>query len=206
MAVRTLTDDELGRIKAELLDHVMDVAAEPYFGFTSLYAVVRDHVQSSSTDPTTSSTAVTAATVSAGVGTTITVASATGLAVGYRVVLDADDSQETCSVKSLTGTTVGLNPRKPHGGTYAVEIESPLTIVRGYLYRLAKLADQRAAAVDSAGVKAVDEVQFFGPGDGRSPLDEIAREQARLRFELASACGLRRLLAANVGGSRFEIY
>lgn len=203
----TLTDDELGRIKAELLDHVMDLGAEPYFGYTSLYAVIRDHVASSDTAATTSSTAVSAATVAAGVGTTITVASASGLAVGYRVVLDCDDNEETCTIKSLSGAVVGLNPRKPHGGTYRVEIESPLTIVRGILARLTKLADQRSAAVDGAGVKRVDEVEFFGPSDGRSQLDEIAREQARLRFELASAVGLRRVLAAaGVGANRFEVY
>lgn len=203
----TLTDDELGRIKAELLDHVLDLAAEPYLGYRAVYDVIRQNVSSSATPPTTSATAVSAATVAAGLGTTIAVADATGLAVGYRVVLDADDSQEVVTVKSLSGLTLGLNPRKPHGGTYGVELESPLTIVRGLLWRLAKLSDQRRAAVDGGGVKRADEVEFFGAAGERTALDEIAREQARCRFELASAIGLRSILAsAGVGGARLEVY
>lgn len=204
----TLSTDELDRIKREVLDNVLGLGAEPYISIKALYALVRDNVSGASVAATSSSTAVTAAQVAAG-GVTITVALATGLAVGVRVQLDVDGARETCLVRSISGTTVGVNCRKPHAGTYPVEIESALTLVRGCLSDLALLEDKITAAADAAGVKKVDEVEFFGPSDGRSVADELRRQQHALRLDLARMCGLTAVLAAGRargGAGSFEIY
>lgn len=202
MAVRFLSDDELARVKREALDNVLAVGAEPYISIRALYALIQDYVQSSALEPTTSATAVTAAGA-----TTLTLADATGLAAQDKVVLDVDAARETVTVRNVSGNTISVVCRRLHGGTYPVEKESALTLVRGCLSDLAVLQDKINDAVDSAGVKRVDEVEFFGPSEGRSVLDELRRAQHALRLDLARMCGLTQVLAAASGrGSNIEVY
>lgn len=181
----TLNDDELARIKREVLDHVLAVGAEPYIGVRSIYSVIQDYVLSSSVAATTSATAVTAAGP-----TLLTLASVTGLASSSRVQLDVDGSRETVTVRAVIGSTVSVICGKTHSGTYPVEVESPLTIVRGLLADLASLEQRyQPGAWDSAGLKRVDEVEFFGRADGTLSA-VLAGERGRLRAELAAACGI----------------
>ena len=56
----TLSADEIGRIKAEVLDNVLDIGAIPYVSIRAIYDTIQQHVVSSTVAPTTSSTAVTA--------------------------------------------------------------------------------------------------------------------------------------------------
>jgi hypothetical protein len=200
--VSTLTDDEIARIKTECWDHVVDVGAEPYIGFHPVFNTVRDYVKSSDTPATSSSTAITGAGA-----TTITVASATGLSVGIKIVLDVDGQRETCTIKSLSGNVVGINARKAHSGTYPVEIESPLTIVRGILFDLSKLEDTITTSLDSSGIKRADEVEFFGPNDGGNQATQLMRSQYALRMELARRIGLAEYAAQKAPSSGgFEVY
>lgn len=195
----TLTDDELARIRAEIGDHILATDAEPYFGSQHVYSVIRDNVTSSTTAATTSST-----TVSAAGPTTITVASATGLVAGYKIQLDCDGQRETCTIRNVSSTTLSIICKKAHSGTYPVEIESPLTIVRGVLYDLASLEQNEAlASFDSAGLKQVDEV-IFKDGEDVGSAIEIAR--ARLRKKLAALTGLNHLLRLAGGGDSYEVY
>lgn len=199
----TLTDDELARIKAELLDNVLSLGAEPYVSIRAIYDVIRDNVVSSSVSPTTSSTAVSAAGP-----TTITLASATGYAAGQRIVLDVDGSREVVTLRSLSGAVASVICRKTHSGTYPVEVESALTIVRGLLSELEVVRDQIADARASAGLRRVDEVEWMDAASGRTQLDEMHRARELLRRDLAYALGLRGIYEASKqsGASRFEVY
>jgi len=199
----TLTDDELARIKAELLDNVLSLGAEPYVSIRAIYDVIRDNVVSSSVSPTTSSTAVSAAGP-----TTITLASATGYAAGQRVVLDVDGSREVVTLRSLSGAVASVICRKTHSGTYPVEVESALTIVRGLLSELEAVRDQIADARASAGLRRVDEVEWMDAASGRTQLDEMHRARELLRRDLAYALGLRGIYEASKqsGVGRFEVY
>lgn len=199
----TLTDDELARIKAELLDNVLSLGAEPYVSIRAIYDVIRDNVVSSSVSPTTSSTAVSAAGP-----TTITLASATGYAAGQRVVLDVDGSREVVTLRSLSGAVASVICRKTHSGTYPVEVESAITIVRGLLSELEAVRDQIADARASAGLRRVDEVEWMDAASGRTQLDEMHRARELLRRDLAYALGLRGIYEASKqsGAGRFEVY
>ena len=198
----TLTDDELDRIRREVLDTVLDAGMIPYVSIRAIYDLIRTNVSSSSTAATSSSTAVTAAGA-----TTLTVASASGLAVGYKVVLDVDDQREVCTVKSLSGTTLGVNARKTHSGTYPVEIESALTLVRGVLWDLSRVQDELNTARDGAGIKRVDEVEFFEGVGGSGPIEGLRAEQQRLRGELARMLGISEILrAGRSAGGTLEVY
>lgn len=197
-----LTDDELQRVRAELADNVLDLGALPYIGHRNIYDVIKANVSASSVAATSSSTAVTAAGA-----TTLTLGTTSGLVAGTKVQLDADDARETVSVRAVSGSTISVVCRKTHSGTYPVEVESGLTLVRGCLADLAVLQDRVNDAAASAGIKKVDEVEFFGPADGRSVLDELRRAQYARRLDLARLCGLGAILGINSrhGGS-VEVY
>ena len=57
----TLTEDELARIRAEVLDNVLDAGATAYFDVRGIYDVIRTNVVSSSVSATTSTTTVSSA-------------------------------------------------------------------------------------------------------------------------------------------------
>lgn len=201
----TLTDDELQRVRRELADNVLDIGAVPYVGHRAIYDVIRDNCSSSSVAPTASSTAVAAAGA-----TVLTLGTTAGLAVGDKVQLDADDARETVSVRAITGTTGGTISvvcRKPHAGTYPVEQESALTLVRGTLADLAVIQDEINAARAAAGLKRADEVEWFGAAGERTALEELRRAQHALRRDLARLVGLGALLDINARrGDGVEVY
>lgn len=196
----TLTDDELARIRAEVLDNVLDQQATPWFEVRAIYDVIRDNVISSSVAPTSSTT-----TVSAVGPTTLTLASVTGLTVGQKVQVDCDGARETVTVRAISGLTISVVCRKTHSGTYPVEVESPLTLVRGVLSDLATIESGAALdALDTTGLKRVDEVEWR---DDETITRAVERARQSLRVRLASLCGLTGILNAAQGrGSRFEAY
>lgn len=202
----TLTDDELGRIKYEVLDNVLDIGAIPYISIRAVYDILRDNVVSSSVSPTTSTTAVTAAG-----DVTLTLASVTGFAVGQKVQLDVDEKRETVTIKAVGVSSISVTCRKTHGGTYPVEVESPLTIVRGLLSDLVRLDELERSAYDGLGIKSVDEVSFFGAGEGGTAAEQIGKARSSRRDSLARACGLSFIVAQGRalkrgGGGGFEVY
>jgi hypothetical protein len=188
--VATLTDDELARIKAEVFDNLLGLGAVPYFDVRTLYPVIRDNVVSSDVAATTSSTSVTSPGA-----TTITLASATGYVAGQRIVLDVDDQRETVTIRSLSGAVASVVCRYTHSGTYPVAVESPLTLVRGYISDLITLEQVERGAFDTAGVRRVDEIEFFGRAEGGSKLQVVNETRNRLRAKLASALNLTKIMA-----------
>jgi hypothetical protein len=195
----TLTDDEMARIRAELLDNVLSLGAEPYIGIKAIYQVIRETVVSSSVAPTASSTVVTVTGPAV-----ITLASVVGITMHTRVQLDVDESREVVTVRAVAGSTISVICRKTHAGTYPVEIESPLTIVRGLLADLESVRDQIAESRGSLGLRRVDEVEW---SDGASQHDRLVSAQQRLRRELAARVGLSGMFAgAGNGNGTFEVY
>lgn len=195
----TLTADEMGRIKYELNDAVLSYNALPWIGIRVVWDVIQTSVESSSTPATSSSTAITAAGP-----VTITVASATGLNVGTRVQLDCDGQRETCSVRNVAGTVLSLVARKLHSGTYPVEIESPLTIVRGCVADLAALEQVNSlASFESLGLRRVDEIEWDERGSGYW----VDWARNNLRRSLARALGVEYIFdAARARGANLEVY
>lgn len=202
----TLNADEMNRVRAEIGDTIVGYGALPYFDIRAVYDVVRDNVSSSSVAATSSST-----TVSAAGPTTITLASATGFEALQRIVLDVDDARETVTLRSLSGSVASVVCTKTHSGTYPVQVESALTLVRGILSDLVTLEQTIRAQFGSAGIKRVDEVEFFGGAEGSSPLVQLAAARSTKRMELATACGLGHVYTAALakragGGGAFEVY
>lgn len=195
----TLTADEMGRIKYELNDAVLSYNALPWIGIRVVWDVIQTSVESSSTPATSSSTAITAAGP-----VTITVASATGLSVGTRVQLDCDGQRETCSVRNVAGSVLSLVARKLHSGTYPVEIESPLTIVRGCVADLAALEQVNSlASFESLGLRRVDEIEWDERGSGYW----VDWARNNLRRSLARALGVEYIFdAARSRGANLEVY
>lgn len=187
MAIRYLSAGELQRLRYELGANVVGIGAEPYIEHQRIFDVIQQNLTSDSTEPTTSTTAVT----SAG-SVTLTLASASGLSAGARVVLDTDDDYEVVTVKALSGSTITVNCRRTHGAPFPVEIESGLTMVRCKLWQLAGLERQVTDAAADAGLKKVDEVEF---AVGReSSLVTLKKQQHAARVELASLVNLGQVL------------
>ena len=191
MATRTLSAGELQRLRYELGANVLNVGAEPYVPHQRIFDVIAANLTSDAQDPAVSATSVAAAG-----SVTLTLDSVAGLSAGTPVVLDTDDAYERVSVQRVAGSTITVRCARAHTAPFPVEIESGLTLVRAALWRLAVLDRLILDAASGAGIKAVDEVQFFGPADGRSPLDELRRAQAAHRRELASLVNLDQVLDA----------
>lgn len=198
----TLLDSEMAAIRREVLDNVLDYGATPYIGVLSVYNVIQNHVISSTISPTTSATAVTVAGP-----TVLTLVSVSGLVAGMRVVIDTDDLRETVTIRAIVGSTVSVICNNLHSGTYPVEVESPLTLVRGILSDLNNIDTYQRAAPGTAGLRKADEVEWATGSE--SPLRTLAARRSALRMELASAAGigwvLRDIRARNSGTS-YEAY
>ena len=200
----TLSDGEVSRLKAELYDNVVAVGALPYIDWRSVYDVVQTYVTSNAQAPTTSATSVTTAGP-----TLLTLASVTGISSMTRVVLDCDDAREVVTVRAVIGSTISVVCSKTHSGTYPVEIESPLTLVRGLLADLTTLdLSERGQVGGALGLKRVDEVEW-DTGKG-GVIASFAAQRDSLRVRLAAACGLGEIYRSNrgraQGGGGFEVY
>jgi len=196
--VATLTADEMARIKLELGDTVLAVGAEPWIGIRSVWDVIQTYVVSSDTAATSSSTTV--ATLGPA---TITVSSASGLGAGTRVQIDVDGQRETVTIRNVASTTLSIVARKTHSGTYPVEIESALTLVRGLLSDLTALEQVNTlSSFDALGLRRVDEVEWSDRGAGYW----IEWGKGQLRRRLATACGVGWIYSASRGTTALEVY
>lgn len=196
-----LLTSELRRIKAELGYNVLASGAEPYIG---VHAVFEQVVQTYCTAGavTSSSTAVTAATSPTPVP--LTLVSATGFSLFDRVVVDVDDRQEIATVSLVSGLAVTLQLSKTHSGTYPVTVEGGEAIVRDILRKIdhiSKPGGMLEKSGGTAGIKSVDEVEFFGASGEINRLKEIEKLRAYYRQELADALGVQNLRALRRGGS-----
>lgn len=181
-----LTTSELRRIRAELGYNVLNAGAEPYIGVHAVFdQVIAAYMQGGAS--TTSSTTVTAA--SSPTLVTLTLTSSTGFTAGDRVIVDVDDAQEIATIRSVSGATIVLYLSLAHSGTYPVSVEGGETMVRQVLRRLAEVSDQIDQAGSTAGLKRVDEIEFYGE-EGQSQSKALKRLQMDHRDELASLLGV----------------
>lgn len=199
-----LLTSEVNRIRAELGYNVLSVGAEPYVAHLAFFdQVMQPYLTGGAA--TTSSTAVTAAAAPAPVP--LTLASATGFSAGDSVVVDVDARQEVATVQSIAGATITLLLRLAHSGTYPVTVEGPETLVREYLGKLRRLSAPGGtieALADTAGVKKVDEIEFFGGERGSAAMRDIDRLQRKYRNELAALIGIPNL--RDGGGGQLALY
>lgn len=203
----TLTTDEMARIKAELFDNVLAIGAVPWIDVRAIYDIIQANVTSSSVSPTTSST-----TVSTPGPVVLTLASVAELSSGNRLVLDVDAGREVVTVRAVSGNTVSVLCSKTHSGTYPVEVESPLTIVRGLIADLETVDQQERLVIPQAGIAQVDEIKFFGRSEGGGPIQGLTHHRDLVRSRLAASTGLTGILrtlrarASSSGSSSYEAY
>lgn len=208
-----LTNSEVRRIKHELGYGLLSVQAEPYISYVSLFeSIVQPFLTAGAS--TTSSTTVVAADAHP---VTILCESTTGMEAGDRVVIDVDSRQESATIQSLEGSTITVLLSLAHDGTYPVEIEGGCSIVRALLRKLQAISglgasassDEISKALSTAGIRRVDEVEFFGnsigAANGKSRLDLVKALRDYWRDELASALGVVRL-NGGLGGATVGMY
>lgn len=194
-----LTDSEIARLKAEMQTHLLSIGADPYIGHAAYWTqVLQPYISGGAS--TTSSTAVTAATSPTPVALTLT--SATGFAAGITVIVDVDSRQEQVTVQSLSGSALTVQLTKAHSGTYPVVVEGPESIIREYLTKLRSITAAGGAfdkSISRAGIKRVDEIEFFGDEAGASGRRDLVSLQRHYRRELAALLGFP--FAGGAGGT-----
>ena len=174
-----LLDSEINRIRYELGSPNLSVLAEPYIGIAAVYThIVQPYLLAGA--KTTSTTAVTAATSPTLV--TLTLASATGVEAGATVVVDVDARQERATVESVSGSTIAVLLSLAHSGTYPVTVEGGESIVRDILRKLRIIGDRLESSFGRAGIKKVDEVEFF---EGGAVFTNLMSQREYWRGELA---------------------
>lgn len=197
-----LLDAELDRIRYECGYNLLNVGAEPYIGVAAIFSqVIAPYMRAGAS--TTSATSVSASTSSLGSLASLTLASATGFSAGARIWVDVDDYQEEATVRSVSGLVVTCYLKLAHAGTYPVTVDGGEGVVRLLLKRLRVVQSAMTEAYASAGIKRVDEVEFFGAvagANGSTRLDQLKRAQMALRDELCSALGIQNLWRAHGSG------
>ncbi len=206
-----LLTSEVARLKYELGFNLLAVGAEPYIGVAALFEqVIQPYLLGGAM--TTSSTTVAAASTPTAVS--LALASAAGISVGDALIVDVDSLQERATIRSLSGVTAGVLLSKAHSGTYPVTVEGGESIIRAILQRLQALSGlgveggAMSGAIETAGIKKVDEIEFFGTGTwSGSQMSLLIRQREYWRDELANALGIERLNGSGAsGGSDVSVY
>lgn len=196
-----LLDSEIVRIKAELGFALLSIST-PYIGITSIFEqVIQVYMDGGAS--TTSSTAVTSATTPTPV--TLVLASATGFTSGDRVVIDVDSRQEIVTIQNLSGTSMTVQLKNAHSGTYPVTVEGGESIVREILNRIKSVKETMATVFGAGAVRKVDELEFYNTRG--SQFGELGSELATWRDELAAALGIESMWARRrAGAQRLAVY
>jgi hypothetical protein len=201
----SLLASELQRIRFELGFPVLETGAEPYIGIAAIFdRVIQPYLSAGAvTTSSTSGAATSAATLR-----TINLADATGVSASCTLVVDVDDAQERGTVASVSGNAVTLPLSKAHTGTYPVTVEGGESIVRDILRKLRLIEQRQEEAMDGAGIKKADEVEFFGntASGGSTVFSDLARQREHWRGELSRVLGIRGLTGSRGGGSTLEVY
>jgi len=201
-----LTTSEVQRLKYELGYPLLDSGANPYIGTSAAFeAVIQPYLQAGAS--TTSATVVTAATTPTPIA--ITLSSAVGFAVGNRVIVDVDSRQEAVTAQLVNGAAVTLLLSKAHTGTYPVTVEGGESIIREFLASLRDIQDRIVSAASKAGLRKVDEIEFWQAkaADSSGVFGEIVMQRDYWRDELASALGIVNLRRRRKSaGARCAVY
>jgi len=204
-----LSDSEIQRIRSELGYNVLSIGAEPYIQYTAIFEqVIQQYINTEAA--TTSSTTVTASTAPAVV--TLTVGSTTGFTAGDTVIVDVDSLRERATIRHVaSATTFTVLLKNAHSGTYPVQLESGETIARDIIEKLDGVAAQIQSAATTAGIKKVDEIEFFGKAGygSESQLDSLTKMRDYWRNQLSAALGvvsMWNVMKAQRGGAYLELY
>jgi hypothetical protein len=202
--VVALLDSEIQRIRFELGYTVMGVNAEPYLEyFGTIDRIVSLYLNAGAT--TTSSTTV--AVASTLTQRTLTLASATGFSAGATVYIDVLPQQERAMVQSVSGSTIVVYLQKAHVGTYPVTVDGGEAIIREKLAQLYDIDLKTSASINTAGLKRVDDIEFYGGTKATSQATMLAQLRDMRRDELASALGVANLHRIRKGqGQCFSVY
>jgi|WetSurMetagenome_2_1015567.scaffolds.fasta_scaffold02064_9 hypothetical protein len=186
-----LLQSEIAQLQFELGWTNLTTGAVPYIGTVATFQqVVEPYLNAGLI--TTSSTAVVAPTTPT--LTAITLAATTGtnrqgtavsVHVGDSLVIDTDYQQEIAHVQSITGSIVSVQLRLAHTGTYSVTVQGGEEMVRFFLRRCWSIRERIANSDSRAGIKKVDEIEFFeAKGGGSTVFKELIERQTYWRQEL----------------------
>lgn len=194
-----LLDSEIARIRFELGYNVMGVEAEPYITyFGSLDRVIKLYLNAGAT--TTSSTTI--AVAETPTQRTLTLASATGFSAGATIYVDVLPQQERAMIQSVSGSTIVVYLQKAHVGTYPITVDGGEAIIRDKLAQLYDIDDKMSAALNTAGLKRVDDIEFYGGTKATSQAVMLQQLRDMRRDELASALGVANLHRLRRSGSQ----
>lgn len=199
-----LLDSEIQRIRFELGYTVLGVNSEPYVEyFGTINRIVALYLNAGAT--TTSSTAVAASDTLT--QRTLTLASATGFVAGATIYVDVLPQQERAVVQSISGSNVVVYLQKAHVGSYPVTVDGGESIIREKLAQLYAIDEKISAALNTAGLKRVDDIEFYGGTKATSQAVMLSQLRDMRRDELASALGVVNLHRLRRGGSQsFSVY
>lgn len=199
-----LLDSEIQRIRFELGYTVMGVNAEPYVEyFGTIDRVISLYLNAGAT--TTSSTTV--AVASTLTQRTLTLASVTGFVAGATIYVDVLPQQERATIQRVSGSTIIVYLQKAHVGTYPVTVDGGESIIREKLAQLYEIDSKISAALNTAGLKRVDDIEFYGGTKATSQAVMLQQLRDMRRDELASALGVVNLHKLRRGGSQsFSVY
>ena len=192
-----LLDSEVKRIKVELGYHALAYGAEPYIGVTALFEKVIQPYLLAVAD-TTSTTTVVASGSPALV--TLTLADPTGFAAFERVIIDVDASEEVATVRSLTGSALGVLLSKAHDGIYPVSVEGGVSMARRALRRCEAISAKMESSRGTGALKRVDEIEFHQAGKNLTQFRAYGEELEFRRDELAAILGVQRLNRGSATG------
>lgn len=198
-----LLPSEIARIKVELGFNVMGNGAVPWIDIVAIFEQVIQPFLSGGAS-TTSSTEVSAA--SAPTPVALTLADATDISAGDRIVVDVDSRQETATIQSLVGPVATVLLSKAHTGTYPVTVEGGETIVREYLQRIAETKAKMLEVYGTGSLKAVDEIEFYGTG-GTTQFGNLGDQLMWWRDQLAAALGIQSMWSRRrASGGSLSVY
>lgn len=206
-----LLESELEEIRYELGWSNLTTGAEPYIGIAAIFdRVVAPYLRSGLI--TTSSTAVAAATTPT--QRSITLAAVTGtntqgttvtVSAGDRLIIDVDSQQEAAIVQSISGSVVTVMLSLAHAGTYPVTVEGGEAKLREILRACRDVSARIARSMGRAGVKKVDEIEFFEKKTGGSTvLSDLVEAQRYWRgelYRLLFGTGDKSLVGGGMGGA-----
>ncbi len=163
----SLLASELEEIKYHLGYNALAVGADAYVGIVAMFEqVVAPYLLSGLI--TSSATAVASASsptqrtlVLAAASGTNTQGTAVSVHVGDALVVDVDYAQEIAIVQSISGVNVTLLLSNAHAGTYPVTVQGGEAIVRKCLRECRRELQQISSSSGRAGIKKVDEIEFF---------------------------------------------
>jgi hypothetical protein len=199
-----LLDSEIQRIRFELGYTVLGVNSEPYVEyFGTIDRIVALYLNAGATT-TSSTTVVTSDTLTQ---RTLTLANATGFVAGATIYVDVLPQQERAVIQSISGSNVVVYLQKAHVGSYPVTVDGGESIIREKLAQLYAIDEKISAALNTAGLKRVDDIEFYGGTKATSQAVMLSQLRDMRRDELASALGVVNLHRLRRGGSQsFSVY